>query len=168
MNPDLKREIMLENYNNPFHRGTKNEGYIKTNGNKISCIDDINLYIKIENNIVKDAYFDGEACAISTSSTSIMLRNIINKNLSEVNDYIINFENMIYEKPYDKKILGAAIVYDEIYKQEARKTCATLPYNALKKAISIYKSWLISVFSNNKSFAKTLIICYYLNQKAVI
>ena len=135
MDTELKRQIMLDNYSHPFHKETKGKEYIKSNANNISCIDDINLYLKIENNIIKDAYFDGEACAISTSSTSIMLKNIINKTVDEVKEYIINFEKMINEKNYNKDILKEAIVYDEIYKQENRKTCATLPYEALKKAI---------------------------------
>ena len=33
---------------------------------------------------------------------------------------------MIEEKDYDKELLGEATVYDDIYKQPARKTCATL------------------------------------------
>ncbi|MDD2409136.1 MAG: SUF system NifU family Fe-S cluster assembly protein [Bacilli bacterium] len=136
MNTELKRQIMLDNYSNPFHKETKDKDYIKTNANNISCIDDINLFLKIENDIIIDAYFDGEACAISTSSTSIMLKNIINKNINDVKEYINNFENMIYEKEYNKDILKEALVYDEIYKQENRKTCATLPYEALKKAIA--------------------------------
>ena len=140
MNPDLKREIMIDNYNNPFNKQTPKGNYLTANGNKISCIDNINLYLKIENNIIKEAYFDGEACAISTSSTSIMLRNIINKDITEVQNYITNFERRINEKPYDPKILNSAIVYDEIYKQEARKTCATLPYDTLKKILNEYKN----------------------------
>jgi len=136
VNTELKRQIMLDNYSNPFHKETKDKDYIKTNANNISCIDDINLFLKIENDIIIDAYFDGEACAISTSSTSIMLKNIINKNINDVKEYINNFENMIYEKEYNKDILKEALVYDEIYKQENRKTCATLPYEALKKAIA--------------------------------
>lgn len=139
MDKELKRQIMLEHYTNPFNKETKEEGYIKENASIVSCIDDINLYLKIENNIIKEAYFDGEACAISTSSTSIMLKNIIGKSLDEVLKYIENFENMVYEKEYDRDILKEAIVYDEIYKQESRKTCATLPYVALRNAIAKYK-----------------------------
>lgn len=139
MDAELKREIMLDNYTNPFHKETKDESYIKANGNNVSCIDDINLYLKIENDTIIDAYFDGEACAISTSSTSIMLKNIIGKSIDEVKEYITNFENMVYEKEYDEKLLGEALVYNEIYKQESRKTCATLPYTALKKALNTEK-----------------------------
>ncbi len=136
MDPELKREIMLDNYTNPFHKETKDEeGFIKVNGNNVSCIDDINLYIKIEDNKIKDAYFDGEACAISTSSASIMLKNIIGKSIKEVKEYVENFESMVYEKPYNENLLGEALVYNEIYKQESRKTCATLPYTALLKAL---------------------------------
>lgn len=135
MDPELKREIMLEHYMNPFHKEAKGNDFITSNGNNISCIDNINVFIKINNDIIEDAYFDGEACAISTSSTSIMLKNIIGKSFQEVLTYIDNFENMINEAPYDQTLLGEAIVYDEIYKQESRKTCATLPYVALRKAL---------------------------------
>ena len=135
MNPDLKREIMLDNYNNPFNKETKGEGFICANGNNVSCIDDINIFIKIDQNVIKEAYFDGDACAISTSSASIMLKNIIGKTTGEALDYIDNFEKMINEEEYDSDNFGEAVVYDEIYKQASRKACATLPYTAMRKAI---------------------------------
>src|SRR5574344_1279427 len=111
MNPELKREIILDNYTSPFHKETKTEGFIKENAANLSCIDNINIFIKIENN------------------------KIIGMTLEEANNFITNFENMINEKPYDKDILGEAIVFDEIYKQESRKTCATLSYRGLDKII---------------------------------
>jgi len=135
MDAELKREIMLDHYQNPFHKETKGEGFIKANGNNISCIDDINIYIKLEKDMIIDAYFDGEACAISTSSASIMLKNIIGKKIKEVLIYADEFEKMVNEEEYNQELLGEALVYDEIYKQANRKGCATLPYSALKKAI---------------------------------
>jgi len=135
MDANTKRDIILDHYSNPFNKETKGEGYIKANGNNISCIDDINIYIKINNNIIEEAYFDGEACAISTSSTSIMLKNIIGKTVEEVFAFTNNFENMINEEEYDAESLKEAIVFNEIYKQQNRKGCATLPYAALKKGI---------------------------------
>mgnify|MGYP003308052302 CR=1 FL=1 len=44
---------------------------------------------------IKDIRFDGEACAICTSSTSIMIKSLLNKNLKEAKNIIQNFENMI-------------------------------------------------------------------------
>lgn len=140
MDADTKREIILDNYSHPFNKNHDNvDDYIKVNSNNESCIDNIDLYVKIENGIFTDVKFDGEACAISTSSTSIMLKNLIGKSVDEVLEYINNFENMLEEKEYNKDTLGEALVFDETYKQGNRKTCVTLPYVGLKKAINEYK-----------------------------
>lgn len=135
MDQELKREILLDNYSNPFHKGTK-DGFLKANANNISCIDDINVFIKIEDNKIVDAYFDGEACAISTASTSIMIKKIIGMTIEEAKEYIKNFDNMVNEKEYSKENMDEALAFDEIYKQQSRKTCATLPYRALQKLLT--------------------------------
>lgn len=140
MDDNLKREIILDNYQKPFNKEKiEIKDYIKVNSNNESCIDDINLYIKIENSIIKDAKFDGEACAISTSSTSIMLKMLIDKSIEEIKKIANNFEAMVNEEKYDENILGEAIVFSEIYKQNNRKTCALLPWIGLKKVIREYE-----------------------------
>ena len=70
MDQELKRQIILDNYTNPFHKETKESDFLKANSNNVSCIDDINIYVKIDNDKIIDAYFDGEACAISTASAA--------------------------------------------------------------------------------------------------
>ena len=136
MNTEFKREIILDNYQNPFNKDGSDElGYEKINSNNESCIDDINLYVDIENNIIKDIRFNGEACAISTASTSIMLKNIIGKSVKEAMAYIYNFDNMVEEKEYDEDMLNEAIAFDEIYKQQNRKNCVILPYVGIKKIL---------------------------------
>lgn len=135
MDSELRREIILDNYTNPFHKEKKEKDYISANANNSSCIDNINIYIKLNNNIIEDAYFDGEACAISTASTSIMLKEIIGKTKEEALHIIENFNNMINEKEYDESIMKESLAFNEMYKQESRKTCATLPYKALFKIV---------------------------------
>ena len=127
------RDIIMDNYLHPFHKEIPDNSYIKENSNNASCIDNINIYIKIKENVVVDGYFDGEACAICIASSSVMLRNIIGKSLDEVKLIIDNYNNMIKGNKYDKEVLGLSNCFDEIYKQENRKTCALLPYIALKK-----------------------------------
>lgn len=136
MDANIKREIILEHYQNPLnrHRAEK-EGYIKVNTNNASCIDNLDIYIKIKDGIIEDVTFEGEACAISISSTSIMIENIIGKTVEEAKKVIESFENMLNEKDYDKDILQNALVYDDIYKQNSRKNCAYLPYRGLKEAL---------------------------------
>ena len=74
--------------------------------NNESCIDEINIEIKIEDNIIKDIHFDGEACAICTSSTSIMIETLIGKTLDEAKEIYENFENMLDEKEYNEEVYG--------------------------------------------------------------
>ena len=141
MNQELKREIILENMEHPFNKEEVNDDkYIKINSNNPNCIDNINIYVLIEDNIIKDLKFMGEACAISTSSTSIMIKNIIGKNINDAKDYINNFNKMCNEEEYDEDILNEAIVYQDIYKQSNRKNCALLPYKAILKAIEEYEN----------------------------
>ncbi|MBQ7140043.1 MAG: SUF system NifU family Fe-S cluster assembly protein [Bacilli bacterium] len=136
MDPNLRRTIILDNYQNPTNKGLiEDEGYIKLNTNNESCIDEFDFQIKIENNIIKDIRFDGEACAISTSSASIMIKTLIGKTIDEALNIINNYENMIDEKEYDSNILEEANVYDEIYKQPNRKKCALLSWSGLKSVL---------------------------------
>ena len=140
MDPEFKREIIMEHYQNPINRKIINdESYIKVNTANESCIDNIDMYILIKDNIIKDICFDGEACAISISSTSIMIKNLIGKSVKEAKDYINNFINMVNEKMYDKDMLNEALVYEDIYKQSSRKTCATLPYRGILKVLENYE-----------------------------
>lgn len=136
MDNNLKRSIILEHYQNPKNRGLINDSsYIKSNTNNESCIDEIDLEAKIEDGVIKDIHFDGEACAICTSSTSIMIDTLIGKDIKTASEILDNFKNMIDEKEYDRNILEQAIVYDDTYKQPSRKKCALLPWWGIEKII---------------------------------
>ena len=137
MDQEFRRSIILENYQNPMNKGLiEDDSYIKVNTNNESCIDEIDLMVKIEDGKIVDARFDGEACAICTSSTSIMIKEIIGKTLEEATEVYNNFLNMIDEKEYKEEALGEAIVYNDIYKQPNRKKCALLPWWGFEKVIN--------------------------------
>lgn len=134
---ELRREIILDNYQNPMNRGLTNDiHYIRENTNNESCIDNLDIEIKVSNNVIEDIRFDGEACAISTSATSIIIKMLIGKPVSEARRILQNYDNMIEERPYDKDLLGELNVYDEIYKQPNRKKCALLPRDAIVKMLN--------------------------------
>ena len=141
MDSNLKREIIMDNYLNPVNREVPQDlnGYDKINSNNESCIDNIDIYMLVDNNVIKDIKFDGEACAVSTAATSIMIKLFLNKTIKEAYEIVNNYENMINEKEYDSNILGEANCFDEIYKQENRKHCAMLPYVGIKKILDKYK-----------------------------
>jgi len=137
MDQNLKREIILDNYQNPKNRGLKNDdSYLKSDMDNESCIDHVIIEAKIEDGIVKDICFDGEACAICTSSASIMTDTIKGKKVSEAKEIINSFYNMIDGKEYNEEILGEANVYEDISKQPNRRKCALLSWWGIDEIVS--------------------------------
>lgn len=140
MNNDLRREIILDNYQDPMNKGLKDDdSYIKVNTNSESCIDNLDVMMKVVDNKIEDICFDGEACAISTSATSIMIRSLIGKSVDDALKILENYQNMINEKEYDKELLGELNVYDEICRQPNRKNCALIPYRAMMSILKELK-----------------------------
>lgn len=136
MNEEMKRLIMIENYQNPKNRGlVDNKDYCMINTNSKSCIDQIDLQVKFNNGVIEDIRFDGEACAICTSTTSIMIGLLIGKTKEEALNIIENYKNMIDEKEYNFDILKEAIVYSDISKEPNRKNCALLTWNGMEELI---------------------------------
>ena len=136
LDPETKKEIIMEHYLNPINRMVKdNPKYKKFKSKSETCIDDIDLYVLIEDNVIKDITFDGEACAICTSATSIMIETLIGKTKKEALEILKNYEYMIDEKEYNSDILEQAIVYSDIAHQPNRKKCALLSWWGIKKAL---------------------------------
>lgn len=136
MDEVVRREIILDNYQHPMHKGlVEDSSYIKKNTNNESCIDNIDMMMKIKDGKIEDIVFDGEACSICTSATSILIRNLIGKTKEEAEEILENYQNMINEKEYDKEVLGELNVYDQVYKQPNRKTCALLPSRAAESIL---------------------------------
>ena len=138
MDNDMKRSIILDNYSNARNRGIPDDldDYIMINSNNQSCIDNINIYVKLNGNTIEDIKFEGEACVIAISSTSILSSMLIGKTMDEANNILKNYFNMIEEHDYDSKLLGEANVYEDMYKQPSRKTCATLFARGIGKMFS--------------------------------
>ena len=136
MDENLKREIILDNYQNPENKKLiDDDSYLKVNQASESCIDNLDFMMKIENNTIVDVRYDGEACAISTSASSIMSRALIGKSVDEAKRILINYKNMIEDKEYDEELLGELNVYDNINKQPNRIKCALLPEVAIDRML---------------------------------
>ncbi len=132
MDGDLKRSIILDNYQNANKKYISNgDNYNKINTRNVSCIDNLDLYIDVEDNIIKDISFEGEACVISISSTNILINLLIGKSKEDALYLIDNYLKMINEEEYDKELLGELNVYEDLYLQPNRKNCALLPSKAI-------------------------------------
>ena len=130
--PQLMREIIMDHYEHPRNRGLiEDDSYLKVNMNSDTCIDNLDIQVKFDDDKIADVRYDGEACAICTSSTSIMSELVIGKTKQEAKEIIDNYLNMIYEKDYDEEMLEEAIAFKNTHKQANRIKCATLGWNGL-------------------------------------
>ncbi len=134
--PNFQRQIILENYKNPKNRSlVEDDTYKSVHMDSESCVDDIMIQILFEENVIKDIRFDGEACTISTSTASMMIKLLIGKTKEEALYIIDQYNSMIYEKPYEEEVLEEANVFNTIYKQPNRIKCALLPWDGIKKLL---------------------------------
>ena len=134
MDRDLKRSIILDNYQNANKKYISDgEEFTKINTRNVSCIDNLDIYINMDSNIIKDISFEGEACVISISSTNILINLLIGKSKEDALYIIDNYLKMINEEEYDKEVLKELLVFDDTSKQPSRIKCATLTANGIKK-----------------------------------
>ena len=138
MTSAMMRQIIMDHYSNPQnkHQPPK-EGYETVHMHSDNCIDDLDIFLLVENEIIIDACFDGVACTISTSSTDIMCDLLKDKDIKEGRYIIEQYQHMIHEEPFDDEILDEAVVFINTSKQAARIRCATIGWiaaeNILKK-----------------------------------
>ena len=64
MDNDMKRSIILDNYSDAKNRGIPDnpDDYIMINSNNQSCIDNINIYVKLNDDKISDIRFEGVKC----------------------------------------------------------------------------------------------------------
>ena len=126
----------MDHYEYPRNKGLKNDSsYTKVNLDSESCIDNIDLEVKIEDGVIKDICFDGVACTISTASTSIMSELLKDKSVEEAKVIIDNYLAMLHGESYDEEVLEEANAFVNTSKQANRIKCATLSWNGLKEII---------------------------------
>ena len=136
MDREEKRKIILNNYNDKTNRmDIKSEDYVKVNSRNFSCIDNIDIYVKLVNGIIEDIKFNGEACVIAISSTTLLIKYLIGKSIVEALKIISNYENMIEGLVYNEGPLKDLIAFDDIGKQPSRKNCATLASRKIKELL---------------------------------
>lgn len=135
---DMMRQIIMDHYSHPSHKLTpQKDGYQKIHMNSDNCIDDLEIYLLIENNIITDACFDGVACTIATASTDIMCELLIGKNVEEAKNILEQYNHMIHEEPFDEDVLEEAIVFINTSKQAARIRCATIGWRGVDEILKV-------------------------------
>lgn len=137
LDPKLAREIIMDNYQYPNNKSLADntQDYHARHMASDSCIDDITVQARIKDGTIEEVRFDGQACTISTASTSIMTRLLEGKSLEQAREIIQNFFNMVYEKEFDEDLLEDAIVFESVSKQPNRINCATIGWRGVNEIL---------------------------------
>lgn len=117
---DIYREQILDHYQNPRNFGKLDQSDKSGRAVNVFCGDDVGMQLKIGGkDVIADAKFNGQGCAISTAAASLLTEEVKGKTLSEAAS--IDQEVII-------KMLGVDL-------SPTRLKCALIPLEALHKAI---------------------------------
>lgn len=137
----MNRQIILDHYDNPTYKVDQVCDllhYHHFNAQSSGCIDNLTIYLKIENNTIKDGKFFGVGCAISTAATDILIELILQKDCKTILKIIEQYDLMVNGLQYDSLILDQLVIFKNIHKQLNRIKCAKIGSDAMKMILLNY------------------------------
>ena len=144
---ELYQEIILDHGKNP-RKLRKTENFNKdAKGHNPLCGDKVHIFLRLnENKKVEDISFEGEGCAISMASASIMTDLLRGKEENDVKEIVNDFLEMIKEKDQIKTNLlkddekTKLMCLSGVKQYPMRVKCATLSWHTLTSAIDNFQN----------------------------
>lgn len=136
---DVYNDLIMEHSMNSYNKKKLESCDFCEKGHNPNCGDEIDLQIKLDGDKIADMAFTGHGCAISQSSTSIMIDVLKGKTIEEAKKIIETFINMIKREPQteeDLKELDEAIAFKNIANMPARVKCALLAWHTLEDLLN--------------------------------
>ena len=136
---ELYQQVILDHNKKPrnFHKlETANrtaEGY-----NPL-CGDQLNIYLQLENEAVKDISFEGSGCAIFKASASMMTQAVKGKSKQEAETLFNEFHRMAtgeLDAETEPNNLGKLTIFAGVRDFPARVKCATLSWHTMHAALN--------------------------------
>ena len=132
---DIYNDLIMEHSMNSYNKKKiENPTYCEM-GHNPNCGDEIEIQIKLNENVIEDMAFTGHGCAISQASTSIMIDTLKGKTIEEAKEIIKTFIDMIKRETQneeDLKKLEDAIAFKNISNMPARVKCALLAWHTIE------------------------------------
>ena len=133
---DLYQQMIVDhsqhphNFCVPAHPDLSQEGYNPLCGDKIM------LYVNQNNNIITDIGFQGNGCAISTASASLMTDAVKGKTIAQALELFAQFQELVTTGKSDNlQGLGKLAVLGGVSEYPMRIKCATLAWHTLKSIL---------------------------------
>ena len=135
---ELYQQVILDHNKKPrnFHKlETANrtaEGY-----NPL-CGDQLNIYLQLENEAVKDISFEGSGCAIFKASASMMTQAVKGKSKQESKQLFDEFHRLVtaeLDEETEENHLGKLKIFAGVREFPVRVKCATLSWHTMRAAL---------------------------------
>ena len=139
----LYREVILDHYRNPRHRGRLDHATGHAEGQNPLCGDEVTLDVVVDDGKVTEVGINGQGCSISQASASMMADAIVGKTLEEITDIAGRFRAMMDIEEGDAGIdstrpgdaLGDLEALQGVRRFPVRIKCANLPWATLNEAL---------------------------------
>ncbi len=133
---DLYRQVIIDHYRNPRHRGALPAPTASHEGFNPLCGDEVTVDLEIRDGVIADVRFDGRGCSISQSSASLMTEAVVGKPVEEAESLIQEFTAMMTgSDEVDLEALGDLEALMGVRKFPVRVKCATLAWHTLHEAL---------------------------------
>lgn len=132
---ELYNDIIMEHSMNSYNKKELDSCDFCEMGHNPNCGDEIKLEVKLNGNVIEDMAFTGHGCAISQSSTSVMIDVLKGKTIEQAREIIKIFIDMIKREIKDEEELEKledAIAFRNISNMPARVKCALLAWHTME------------------------------------
>jgi len=135
---ELYEEVILDHNRNPHNYGRKPEPCSHSaQGNNPLCGDEVTISLRVEDGVITDATFDGEGCAISTASASLLTDAVRGRTVAEASAMFERVHALVTDPAVEPDIdtLGKLAVLAGVREFPMRVKCASLPWHTMQAAL---------------------------------
>jgi len=138
---DLYQEVILDHNRTPRNYRTVEGATHSGLGHNPLCGDQLALYVRVEDGVIREIGFQGKGCAISKASASLMTEAVTGKTTEEAEALFARFHDLLTGPPDVKadpaktKALGKLAVFSGVREFPVRVKCATLAWHTLHAAL---------------------------------
>jgi nitrogen fixation NifU-like protein len=135
---ELYQEIILEHNRHPRHAHMMEGATHQAKGYNPNCGDDIQVFLRVQKGMIQDISFQGEGCAISKASASLMTEKLCGQNIMEARQFSSNIQTALCDSGNSEflQAQGELAALEGVKKFPIRLKCATLAWHAFDKAIA--------------------------------
>lgn len=136
----LYEEVILDHNRNPRNYNKRPEGTSHSaEGHNPLCGDHISVHLRVEDGVIADVGFEGDGCAISTASASLMTEALKGKTPEDAGRLFEKIHDALMTEGKDLpdvvSTLGKLAVLLGVKQFPMRIKCATLPWHTLQAAL---------------------------------